>query len=144
MGDGVMVDRNGMRFGAGLSAAALAIAFAVDLDLVVPIVAAALALGALFGPGNAPLAWIYRALRASILRGVPPEPEPQAPPRFAQTLGAVVLIAASLALFAAEREGLGWALAMLVAVLQALLATTGICIGCEIYVFARRVRTRGT
>lgn len=142
MENGLMVDRNGMRFGAGVSAAVLVIAFALDADVVVPIVAAALALGAAFGPQNAPLGWIYRGLRASLLRGVRPEPEPATPPRFAQALGAVVLTAASVALLAGDAEGLGWGLTMVVATLQALLATTGLCIGCEIYVRSARLRAR--
>lgn len=143
MANGVMVDRNGMRFGAGLSAAALVIAFAVDVDVVVAIIAVSLAFGALLGPANGPLGWIYRGLRATVLRRMRPDPEPAAPPRFAQAIGAVVLTAASVALLAADREGLGWALAMLVAVLQALLATTGLCIGCELYLAGQRIRARG-
>ncbi len=138
-----MVDRNGMRFGAGLSAAALMLGFAYDLDVVVAIVAGALAIGAAFGPQWSPMSLLFRGLRASVLRGMRPEPEPAAPPRFAQLLGAFMLIAATLALYVYEAEAVGWGLAIVVAVLQALLATTGLCIGCEMYLFMRRLQARG-
>lgn len=142
---GAMVDRVGMRFGAGLSAAALVLAFSVDLQIVVPITAAVLSMGALFGPSNTPLAWIYKGLRSTILKKVPPEPEPAAPPRFAQTLGAFVLIASTLILYVYEAEMLGWSFALAVSVLQALLATTGICVGCEMYLLLKRLQQpRGT
>lgn len=139
----VMVDRNGMRFGAGLSAAAIVVAFAIDLDIVVPIVFVALAIGAAFGPSVSPMSLLFRGLRASILRGMRPDPEPATPPRFAQAVGAFVLAAATLALYVYEREAIGWGLALVVAVLQALLATTGLCVGCEIYLFLKRLQARG-
>lgn len=41
--------------------------------------------------------------------------------------------------FLAGASALGWALALIVVALAALAATTGICVGCEIYlVIARR------
>jgi hypothetical protein len=144
MAQRMMVDRNGMRFGAGLSAAVLVLGFSMDLDIVVPIVGVALAIGALAGPAWSPMSLIFKALRASVLRGMKPEPEPAAPPRFAQTLGAFVLAAATLALYVYEAEGFGWGLALVVSVLQALLATTGLCIGCEIYLFMKRLQAKGT
>lgn len=140
----MMVDRNGMRFGAGLSAAVIVIAFAVNADIVVPIVAIALGIGAAFGPAWSPMSLLFKALRASVLRGMRPEPEPAAPPRFAQALGTAVLAAATLALYVYDSEAVGWGLALVVAVLQALLATTGLCIGCEIFLFLKRLQAKGT
>lgn len=135
------VDRVGMRFGAGLSAILLVLAFAADLQVMVPIIGVALGIGAAFGPSNSPLSMIYKGLKSSILRSVPADPEPEAPPRFAQLIGALVLAAATIALYVFEAEALGWGLALVVAVLQALLASTGICVGCEMYLLAKRLQT---
>lgn len=136
-----MVDKIGMRFGAALSAAVLVLAFAADIEIVVPIVAVALGAGAIFGPSNSPMSLLFRGLKGSILKGVPSDPEPAAPPRFAQTLGFIFLTAASIALWA-DAIGLGWTLALIVAVLQALLGTTGICIGCEMYLLIKKFGVR--
>ena len=65
--------------------------------------------------------------------------EDSRPPRFANAIGAVVLGAASAA-FATGLEGLGWALALLVAGLALLAAVTGVCVGCELYRIGARLR----
>ena len=55
-----------------------------------------------------------------------------------QTVGVIFLTGATLA-FLAGLTILGWTLALIVAVLAALAAVSGICVGCEIYLwFARR------
>jgi len=56
-------------------------------------------------------------------------------------LGFAVSGIASL-LFISSWNGAGWALALLVALLQGLLAVTGLCIGCEIYLYVQRFKTR--
>jgi hypothetical protein len=61
------------------------------------------------------------------------------PPRFSNTIGAVVLTAATVAL-AAGLDVLGWSLALLVAALALLAATTGVCVGCEAYRLIARLR----
>jgi hypothetical protein len=61
------------------------------------------------------------------------------PPRFANKVGAAVLSAA----FAAHLAGLaaaGTALGLLVTALALLAATTGLCVGCELYKLAARLR----
>ena len=136
-----MVDRIGLRFGAGLSAVVLLAAFAFDLAVLVPIVGVALLVGAVFGPAASPMSLLYRALRATVLRRVRPDPEPAAPPRFAMTLGAFVLAAASLAFFVYEARAVGWGFTLAVAALQVLLAGAGICVGCEIYLLLKRLQT---
>jgi hypothetical protein len=60
------------------------------------------------------------------------EPEHEYPPRFAQVLGSVALTLALIA-FAAGSTTLAWGLALAVAGLQTLLATTGYCLGCRLY-----------
>jgi hypothetical protein len=51
----------------------------------------------------------------------------------------VVLAAATVA-FVAGGVTVGWVLALLVALLAGLSATTGICVGCEIYLYVARRR----
>lgn len=66
--------------------------------------------------------------------------EDSRPPRFANQVGLVVLTAAS----AAHLIGLapvGWALGLLVAALALLAATTGLCVGCELYKLGSRMRS---
>ena len=63
-------------------------------------------------------------------------------PRFANTIGLVVLTAATLA-NAAGLHTLGWALALLVSALALLAAVTGFCTGCEIYRLGARLRGIG-
>jgi hypothetical protein len=126
-----MIDPRGHRFGAGVSALVLLAAFALNAPILV--VAALLSIGvsAAFG-----LRWsIYGAVWRRLARALalpPTTPEHEYPPRFAQTLGSVVLIA-SLIAFLAGADLAGWVLAFAVAGLQTLLAATGYCLGCRLY-----------
>lgn len=67
--------------------------------------------------------------------------EDSRPPRFANQVGLVVLGAASVA-HLVGLEVVGWVLGLLVAALALLAATTGFCVGCELY--KRGARLRGT
>ncbi len=110
----------------------------VDWEPIVPGVATVLLLGAAFGPRFGLFLAIYSYVIRPRLRP-PAVLEDPRPPRFAALLGTVVLIASTVA-FMAEAEILGWVLALAVAFLAALAASTGICIGCEIYLFLARRR----
>jgi hypothetical protein len=127
------IDPRGQRFGAGVSAALLAIAFLVSAPWLGVLVGLSLGVSAalgtrLFLPGRAwPL--VRRLLRI----GPPKELEHEYPPRFAQALGAIVIGLAALAFFVGAMP-LGWLLVGAVAALQTLLALTGICVGCRLYV----------
>ncbi|TMK54197.1 MAG: DUF4395 domain-containing protein [Actinobacteria bacterium] len=134
-----MVDKNGIRGGAGLSAVLLLVAFVFQWRAMVPAIGAALAIGSLFGLRYSPLGATYRFVKKASRLSIPVEPEEEPPPRFAQTLGFVVCGIASL-LFIPGWNAAGWTLALLVAGLQGLLATTGLCIGCEIYLYAQRFK----
>ena len=118
-----MIDSRLPRFSQALQAIALAAAFLLDAEWVVVVLAVILILAALGGPRFNLLAHLYKALP------IPPgEMEPAAPPRFAQTLGAIFLTVGSIALFATQQESqpwwiLGWGMALMVAVLSALAAT---------------------
>ncbi len=61
------------------------------------------------------------------------------PPRFANLVGLAVLTAASIA-HLSGLEALGWSLGLLVAGLALLAATTGLCVGCQLYRIAAHLR----
>lgn len=119
-----MIDSKLPRFSQALQALVLAVAFVIDARIVVPVLAVILAAASLGGPRWNALGYLYRAL--PIPAG---EPEPAAPPRFAQTLGAVFLTIGTIGLFAAQSEtavwwALGWGPALAVAILAGIAATT--------------------
>jgi hypothetical protein len=61
------------------------------------------------------------------------------PPRFANMVGFAFLTAATL-LFVAGATTAGWVLTLIVAALALLAATSGICVGCEMYLWLARLR----
>jgi len=132
------IDPRGPRFNQAVLATALLAGFVFDWRPVVPLFAAVLFLGAAFGPRYGPFLRLYAELVKPRL-APPVALEDPRPPRFSAAVGVVVLTLASAA-FLAGSAGVGWALALLVAVLAGLSATTGICVGCEIYLFAARRR----
>jgi hypothetical protein len=67
--------------------------------------------------------------------------EDATPHRFAQGLGAAVLLAASAALLAGA-VALGWGLACVVIALAAINLIFGFCAGCFVYFQLQRLRTR--
>jgi uncharacterized protein DUF4395 len=127
-----LIDPRGHRFGAGLSVAILATGFVTQAALVVPAVAAALAISAVFGTRYSILGRPWPAIRRIFRLGPPSELESEFPPRFAQLLGTVGLIVATL-LLAVGQAGAGWLMAGAVAGLQLVLAATGYCLGCRLY-----------
>jgi hypothetical protein len=124
-----MIDSHLPRFSQGLQALLLAAAFLLDPVTgrwVVVALAVILCTAAVGGARLNLFAYVYRAL--PIPRG---EPEPAAPPRFAQVVGAVFLTVASVVLFASTIETPGWWVggwgpALLVALLAGLAATTSL------------------
>jgi hypothetical protein len=66
--------------------------------------------------------------------------EDSRPPRFANMVGVAFLSGATLA-FVLGAPALGWTLALIVSALALLAATTGLCMGCELY--RRSARLRG-
>jgi hypothetical protein len=125
------IDPRGQRFGAAVSVALLAIAFVLGQPWLAALVGLNLLVAALFGtrwflPGRA-----WPAIRRT-LRLRPAEPEHEYPPRFAQALGGTFLALAAAA-FLVGATPVGWGLTAAVGGLQALLAATGICVGCRLY-----------
>jgi hypothetical protein len=119
-----MVDSHLPRFSQALQAAILAVAWLATASWVVPLMAVVLFAAVVGGPRYNGLAYLYRAL--PIPRG---EPEPAAPPRFAQTMGVIFLTIGTIGLFATGRGTapwwvIGWGGALIVALLAAVAAIT--------------------
>lgn len=117
---------------------ALLAGFLADFRTVVPVFAAMLFLGAALGSRYGPVLRFYAEVVRPRLSPAVDLEDPR-PPRFAAAIGVAFLTASTVA-FATGSTALGWALALIVAVLAGLAATTGICVGCEVYLFLARRR----
>lgn len=139
---GRMIDRNGHRWGAAISVVILLAGWLFEADAVVPVMAGVLLIGPIFGLRSSPLGITYRAIKRFGRLDIPVVPEEEAPPRFAQAVGFVFLAIATVGLYVMDSFAFGWTFALIVAALQALLAATGICVGCEVYLLGQRLRAR--
>ena len=90
------------------------------------------------GPFN-PYAHVYRAVKRALRWGPPAELEDAAPPRFANLVGFLFTGTASVLFYVFEAAAAAWALALIVSALALLAATTGLCVGCEMYALGRRL-----
>ncbi|MGH2768560.1 MAG: DUF4395 domain-containing protein [Actinomycetota bacterium] len=125
-------------------------ALAFLLDSVVPpagkalvgLTAAAMVASALGGPKVSLFGRLYVQVLRRLLHLSPGRMEDATPHRFAETLGAIFLSAATVT-FALRAGSVGWVLALLVSALAALNWLGGICIGCQMYLLLKRVSARG-
>lgn len=132
------IDPRGPRFNQAVLTVVLLAGFVADARWVVPLFAGVLFLGAAFGPRFGPFLRLYGSMIRPRL-APPTYLEDPRPPRFAATVGVVFLSAGSLA-FAGGVPVLGWAASLTVAALAGLAATTGVCVGCELWLLAARRR----
>ena len=137
-----MIDRNGHRFGAGISAVVLAVSAVLDWRAAVPVMAAVLGIGAVFGLRYSPLGATYRFLKRSLKLPIPSVLEEEPPPRFAQLMGLIFLGLSTVGFYAVGSTSMGWSFALIVVGLQTLLAASGICVGCEVYLIGKRLGAR--
>lgn len=136
-----LIDARMPRFNQGALALSLVVGFVFGVWWVIPLWAVFLALGAAFGSRYGPFLRLYAEVVAPRLGPATTLEDPR-PPRFAATLGAGFLVLASLALVG----GLGaiaWILALIVAALAALASASGLCVGCEVYLWLERARAGG-
>ncbi len=126
------IDPRGHRFGAGLSVLVLALGFLAQVPFVIPAVAIALGISALFGTRYSVLGRPWPFVRRAFRIGPPAELESEFPPRFAQLLGTVGLGLASVLLAGGLTAG-AWLATAAVGGLQLVLAVTGYCLGCRLY-----------
>ena len=132
------IDPRGPRLNQAVVAIALLSAFVFEIWLFVPLFTVVLFLGAAFGPQYGPVLRIYSRMIKPHLKP-PAHLEDPRPPRFAATIGVIFLGLSTLA-FAGGYDGFGWALALIVAALAGLAATSGICVGCELWLILAKRR----
>jgi hypothetical protein len=138
----LLVDVRGPRFGAAITTAVLAVALVVQGPLGVGLVAwqwLAFAISTVAGLAWSPYGNLFRLVKRRFDLGPPPDVETEGPPRFAQACGLAVATVA-LVLFAVGATAAGWVAVAAVLALSALLAFTGICVGCELYLIGQRAR----
>ena len=131
-----LVDVRGPRFAASVTAVVLAVALVLGSGMLVAIQAVVFAVGAFAGLRYAPYGALFRAVVAPRL-GPVQEREPEAPPRFAQLVGLLFAVvgAAGYLLGAPVLGAVATGLALVAALLN---AVTVFCLGCELYLIARR------
>jgi len=101
------------------------------------LVAAQLAIGLTFGRRYClPCLFYFEVVQPRIGEG---PIEDSRPPRFANVVGVVFLGAATLA-YGLGASGVGAALGLVVSALALLAASTGLCVGCEMYKLGARLR----
>jgi len=133
-------DRTALRVNQAAIIALLAIGFVVDRPWLVAFVCAVMAIGT-----AVPRAALFQRIYLDILRPaglLRPDVhiEDAAPHRFAQGLGAAVLLLASLALLGGA-AAVGWGLAFVVIALAAINLIFGFCAGCFVYFQLQRLRS---
>jgi hypothetical protein len=132
-------DRTALRVNQAFIIALLAIGFILNQPWLAVFVGAVMAIGTAF-PQAALFQRIYRdVLRPAGLLKPDLHAEDPAPHRFAQGLGAAVLFAAIVALFAGA-PAIGWGLAFVVIALAAINLIFGFCAGCFVYFQIQRLR----
>ena len=136
------IDPRGPRFAAALTAVVLAVVLLTGSVWLLALQTLVFGIAAFRGVQRSPYAVVYRNYIRPRL-APPVELEAAAAPRFAQAVGLAFATVGTLAL------ATGWTTVGLVAVGLAfgaafLNAAFGFCLGCEVYLLARRVTSRRT
>lgn len=142
----LVIDVRGPRFGAAITTTVLAVALIVQGPVGIGLVAwqwVAFGISTFAGLRWSPYGNLFRAVKRRFDLGPPPATETEAPPRFAQLCGFAVSSIA-LVLFAVGASVAGWLAVGVVLALSVLLAATGLCVGCELYLLGQRLRARTT
>ncbi|MFG2968085.1 MULTISPECIES: DUF4395 domain-containing protein [unclassified Streptomyces] len=134
------IDARGPRFGAAVTTVVLAAALISRSPWILALQTLAFALGAAGGVHRSPYGWVFRTLVRPRV-GPPTEFEPPEPPRFAQAVG-LVFAGLGLAGFALGPSWLGLAATGLALAAAFLNAAFGYCLGCEMFLFIRRLTVR--
>jgi hypothetical protein len=127
------VDTNLGKFSQGCTVVLTALAFLLNQPVIVLLAAIVMTISAL-APMASPYRLLYRGVVVplGLLKPRVVEDDP-APHRFAQGVGAVFLIVATLVLFLTRAVALGWTLDLIVFVLAGINLTVGFCAGCFVY-----------
>jgi hypothetical protein len=132
------IDPRGPRFGAFITVAVLAVVLVTRSTWLLALQTVVFAIGALAGLRYAPYGLLYRWLIRPRL-GPPTHTEAEAPPRFAQAVGAVIALAGVIA-FAAGSAPAGIVFTALALAAAFLNAVFDFCLGCQVYLFIHRAR----
>jgi hypothetical protein len=132
------IDARGPRFGAVITTVVLALALATTSMWLLLAQTLVFAVGAIAGMRYAPYGLVYRFLVRPRL-GPPTRFEPAAPPRFAQGVG-MVFAALGVIGYATGVTGVGIAFTALALAAAFLNAAFDFCLGCQMYLFIRRIR----
>jgi Domain of unknown function (DUF4395) len=136
----MQVDPRGQRFGAILTSIVLIVVLVTSSWPLLAAQALVFLTGVVLGLRHAPYGLIYQALVRPRL-GPPAELEPEAPPRFAQGVGAAFALV-GVAGYALGVPVLGMTATVLALVAAFLNAAFGFCLGCEAYLLIRRLAPR--
>jgi len=132
-----MIDPRGQRFAAGVTSVILAVVLLTSSAWLLAAQTVVFALGAFLGLRRSPYSWVYRRLVRPRI-GPPAELEASAPPRFAQGVGFGFGLVGTVALVAGATT-VGLVAAGLALAAAFLNAAFGFCLGCELYLFGRRL-----
>ncbi len=132
------IDARGPRFGAVITTIVLALSLATASVWLLLAQTLVFAVGAIAGMRYAPYGLIYRFLVRPRLRP-PTRFEPSAPPRFSQGVG-LVIAAIGVIGYAAGLTGVGIAFTAMALAAAFLNAVFDFCLGCQMYLFIRRIR----
>jgi len=130
------IDPRGPRFVAAITTVVLAIGLLTSSWVVLGLQAVVFALAATLGIQASPYSWLFRTFVRPRL-APPAELEDARPVRFAQTLGLVFALVATAG-FATGADALGTVATALALAAAFLNAAFGFCLGCEVYLLARR------
>jgi hypothetical protein len=132
-----VIDSRGPRTNQAVIGLLALLAFVLDLEWLPALLALQLAIGLVFGRQYClPCLLWFEVLQPRFGEG---RIEDARPPRFANVVGVVFLGAATVA-FLAGAATVGWVLTLIVAALALLAASTGLCMGCEMYLLLARLR----
>ena len=135
------VDPRGGRFAAGVTTVVLAVVVLTGWGWLLVAQTVVFLIGVAFGLRRAPYAALFRLASRLVHLGPPAQLEAEAPPRFAQAVGAVFGVAGVIG-FVAGSVAAGTMAAACALAAAFLNAAFGICLGCEIYLVARRIAGR--
>ena len=125
----MQVDPRGQRFGATITTLVLIVVLVTSSWWLLAVQTVVFLTGVIFGLRNAPYGLVYQALVRPRL-GPPKELEPEAPPRFAQGVGAAFALA-GVAGYVLDVPALGMTATGFALVAAFLNAAFGFCLGCE-------------
>jgi len=133
----MQVDPRGPRFAAFLTTAVLVVVLMTGSWLLLAAQAVVFVIGVAFGLRNAPYGLIYQTLVRPRV-GPPKELEPEAPPRFAQGVGAAFAVAGVVG-YVLKVPAVGMTATAFALIAAFLNAAFGLCLGCEAYLLIRRL-----